>query len=73
MPDISASQVVLKHRTTIYLDSDDLASLDEVKAYFRRQHGRRIDRSQAIREAVRYFHQEFVTPAWPEGGRVNER
>ncbi len=47
-----------KHRTTIYLDSDDLASFDELKAYFR---------SQAIREAVRYFHQQLVMPAWRVG------
>lgn len=67
MPEIEAAADAQKHRTTIYLDSDDLASLDELKAYFRRHHGRRIDRSQAIREAVRYFHQQLVTPAWRVG------
>lgn len=58
-------------RTTIYLDPEDLASLDEVKAYFRRHHGRRVDRSQAIREAIRYLHRGLVASAWGAGEEMH--
>ena len=51
-----------RYRTTIYLEEEDLASLDELKAYFRRRHRRQTDRSQLIREAIRRYHEELVTP-----------
>jgi len=45
-----------RFRTTIYLTEEDLCSLDELKALFRRQERRQIGRSEIIREAIRHFH-----------------
>ncbi len=45
-----------RFRTTIYLTEEELCSLDELKALFRRQEGRQIGKSEIIREAIRYYH-----------------
>ncbi len=49
-------------RVTVYLDEEDLASLDELKAHFRRTQRRRLDRSQLIREAIRSFRLTHMEP-----------
>ena len=45
-----------RFRTTIYLTEEELRSLDELKALFRRQERRQIGKSEIIREAIRYYH-----------------
>ncbi len=47
-------------RTTIYLQQEELALLDEMKAFFRRRYGRPADRSQLIREAIRNYHVQLT-------------
>ncbi len=49
-----------RHRTTVYLEQDDLACLDELKAYYRRAEGRSLDRSEVIREAVQAQRERLV-------------
>lgn len=44
-------------RITVYLDDDEMASLDELKAHIRRTERRRVDRSELIRAAVRLYRQ----------------
>ncbi len=58
----TGTQEDVRHRTTIYLDSEDLASLDELKAYYRRRHGRYADRSELIRVAVRRMYGDLIVP-----------
>ncbi len=45
-----------RFRTTIYLTEEELSSLDELKALFRRQERRQIGKSEIIREAIRHYH-----------------
>jgi len=45
-----------RFRTTIYLTEEELCSLDELKALFRRQERRQIGKSEIIREAIRHYH-----------------
>lgn len=56
-----------KHRTMIYLDTEALASLDEIRAFYRRRHGRSTDRSELIRTAVRRLHADLVASDAPRG------
>ncbi len=49
-----------RHRTTVYLEEGDVASLDELRAYYRRAERRGMDRSEIIREAVRQLHRRLV-------------
>ncbi len=68
MPELQTRQNV---RTTIYLQQEDLALLDEMKAYFRRRYGHPADRSQLIREAIRSYHGQLADShtAAPRSGR----
>lgn len=50
-----------RFRTTVYLTEDDITSLDELKAHFRRQERRQVDRSQIIREAIRRYREALLT------------
>ena len=50
-----------RFRTTVYLTERDMTSLDELKAHLRRQERRQVDRSQIIREAIRYYHEALLT------------
>lgn len=47
-------------RTTVYLEDEDLASLDELKAHYRRAEHRRLDRSEVIREAIRAYRRSVL-------------
>ncbi len=58
-----------RHRTTIYLEEEDLISLDELKAYIRRTQRRRMDRSQLIREAIRDYRDKHMAAPPSERGR----
>ena len=49
-----------RFRTTVYLTEDEITSLDELRAHFRRQERRHVDRSQLIREAIRYYHETML-------------
>jgi hypothetical protein len=49
-----------RFRTTVYLTESDITSLDELKAHFRRQERRQVDRSQIIREAIRHYHEALL-------------
>ena len=49
-----------RFRTTVYLTEDEITSLDELRAYFRRQERRQVDRSQLIREAIRHYHETML-------------
>ncbi len=60
-------QPVERHRTTIYLEEEDLLSLDELRVHIRRTERRRVDRSELIREAIREYRAKYVSPttsAW---------
>ncbi len=50
-----------RFRTTVYLTEDEITSLDELRAHFRRQERRQVDRSQLIREAIRHYHETMLT------------
>lgn len=50
-----------RFRTTVYLTEDEITSLDELKAHFRRQERRQVDRSQIIREAIRHYREALLT------------
>lgn len=45
-------------RITVYVDYEVLATLDELKAHFKRAERRSVDRSEVIRQAVRRFGEE---------------
>lgn len=63
----AAKPVVERHRTTIYLEEEDLLSLDELRVHIRRTERRRVDRSELIREAIREYRAKYVsstTSAW---------
>ncbi len=49
-----------RFRTTVYLTEDEITSLDELRAHFRRQERRQVDRSQLIREAIRHYHETML-------------
>lgn len=49
-----------RYRTTVYLEEEDLASLDELRAYYRRTEHRKLDRSQLIREAIRDYRARLL-------------
>lgn len=49
-----------RFRTTVYLTEDEITSLDELKAHFRRLERRQVDRSQIIREAIRHYHEALL-------------
>ncbi|MDP9379719.1 MAG: ribbon-helix-helix domain-containing protein [Chloroflexota bacterium] len=55
-------------RVTVYLDYDDLATLDELKAQVRRTERRTVDRSELIRMAVRHLHDEMVSASTTKRG-----
>ncbi|MDP9349948.1 MAG: ribbon-helix-helix domain-containing protein [Chloroflexota bacterium] len=57
-----------KRRTTVYLEEGDIASLDELRAYFRRVEHRGMDRSEIMREAVRKLHERLLGSAIVGGG-----
>ncbi len=69
MQSSTETRVTGKHRTTVYLEEDDLASLDELKAYYRRTERRGLDRSEIIREAVRELHGRLLGRLSEEGRR----
>ena len=50
-----------RFRTTVYLTEDELSSLDELKAYYRRHERRHVDRSELIREAIRRYREMLLT------------
>jgi hypothetical protein len=50
-----------RFRTTVYLTEDEITSLDELRAHFRRRERRQVDRSQLIREAIRHYHETMLT------------
>jgi len=50
-----------RFRTTVYLTEDEITSLDELRAHFRRQQRRQVDRSQLIREAIQHYHETMLT------------
>ncbi len=45
-------------RITVYVDYEDLATLDELKAHFRRTERRNPDRSEIIRGAIRSYRDQ---------------
>jgi metal-responsive CopG/Arc/MetJ family transcriptional regulator len=51
-----------RFRTTVYLTEDEITSLDELRAHFRRQERRQVDRSQLIRDAIRHYHEAMLAP-----------
>ncbi len=57
-----------KRRTTVYLEEGDIASLDELRAYFRRVEHRGMDRSEIMREAVRRLHDRLLGSPIVGGG-----
>ncbi len=57
-----------KRRTTVYLEEEDIASLDELRAYFRRIEHRGMDRSEIMREAVRQLHGRLLGSPIVGGG-----
>ncbi len=69
MPHTTDEQPLDRHRTTIYLEEEDLISLDELKAHIRRTQRRRVDRSQLIREAIRAYRQKHMSPALDSRGQ----
>ncbi len=58
---MKASDAADRARVTVYLDYDDLATLDELKAQVRRTERRTVDRSELIRMAVRRLREEMVS------------
>lgn len=62
--DMTSTKVPIERdrfRTTVYLTEDEITSLDELRAHFRRQERRQVDRSQLIREAIRHYHETMLT------------
>lgn len=49
-----------RFRTTVYLTEAELTSLDELKSHFRRREKRKVDQSQLIREAIRYYREALL-------------
>ena len=47
-------------RITVYVDYDDLATLDELKAHFKRTRRRSVDRSELIRAAIRVYREQHM-------------
>ena len=47
-------------RITVYVDYDDLATLDELKAHFKRTRRRSVDRSEIIRDAIRVYREQHM-------------
>ncbi|MDP9381850.1 MAG: ribbon-helix-helix domain-containing protein [Chloroflexota bacterium] len=62
-------EVPQKRRTTVYLEEGDIASLDELRAYFRRVEHRGMDRSEIMREAVRQLHDKLLGSPIVGGGK----
>jgi metal-responsive CopG/Arc/MetJ family transcriptional regulator len=50
-------------RITVYVDYEDLATLDELRAHVRRTERRNPDRSEIIRQAIRSYRDQQT----PEG------
>ena len=50
-------------RITVYVDYDDLATLDELKAHFKRTRRRSVDRSELIRDAIRVYREQHMPAA----------
>ncbi|MDP9378581.1 MAG: ribbon-helix-helix domain-containing protein [Chloroflexota bacterium] len=48
-----------RHRTTIYLEEEDILGLDEIRMHIRRTERRKVDRSELIREAIRTTIREY--------------
>lgn len=48
-----------RHRTTIYLEEEDILGLDEIRMYIRRVERRKVDRSELIRAAIRAIIREY--------------
>ncbi len=59
-PALEQTSVGGRCRVTVYLDDEDIATLDELKAYFRRAHRRRLDRSQLMRDAIRSYRERHL-------------
>ncbi len=53
---LEETQQAERYRTTVYLEEEDLASLDELKGHYRRVNRRKLDRSEIIRIAIRALH-----------------
>ena len=49
-----------KFRTTVTLTEQELTSLDELRLHFRRVEKRKVDQSQLIREAIRFYHGDIL-------------
>jgi len=49
-----------RFRTTVYLTDNELTSLDELKAHFRRHDRRHVGRSELIREAIRHYRETIL-------------
>lgn len=52
-----------RFRITVYVEEEDLTSLDELKAYYRRTERRNLDRSSLVREAVRAHRDRLLGEA----------
>lgn len=48
-----------RHRTTIYLEEEDILGLDEIRMHIRRTERRKVDRSELIRSAIRATIREY--------------
>jgi len=50
-----------KFRTTVTLTEQELTSLDELRLHFRRVQKRKVDQSELIREAIRFYHSDILS------------
>ena len=59
MTQIGQPQPIDRHRTTIYLEEEDILGLDEIRMHIRRTERRKVDRSELIRSAIRATIHEY--------------
>ncbi|MBA2362523.1 MAG: hypothetical protein H0V86_03220 [Chloroflexia bacterium] len=59
MTKIQQPHSIDRHRTTIYLEEEDILGLDEIRMHIRRTERRKVDRSELIRSAIRATISEY--------------
>ncbi len=59
MTQIQQQHPIERHRTTIYLEEEDILGLDEIRMHIRRVERRKVDRSELIRAAIRATIREY--------------